>query len=357
VPAGPTVGPWMAGLVVGLTAGLTGGLGVGLVFARWRSPRQLHQLWERPNRLVGVLVSVPGAVLVAAVGSGLTIGLAFGLSSGISSGPVAGVKAGLAPALAATVATGLGVGFAAARRRMPKPSRGVRLQFGLGRLTAGIASGLGVGLAVGLAYGFGYGLASGLAGGLSIGLAAMLEGAPQATEAVSPNAVLRQDRRSAMVVLLAAGVGIGFVFGLGFPLWTALGIGFSTGLGFAVMVTMLRSPWLAYTLARSWLAMRGELPWSLMSFLDDAHNLGVLRQVGTVYQFRHIDLQDRLAGKAPSAPSATAGAAPDNETKGGRSRRRKLRRAWGKIQPRSLSSHMAGGPAHGKEPRLGDTQV
>ena len=31
-----------------------------------------------------------------------------------------------------------------------------------------------------------------------------------------------------------------------------------------------------------------------MGFLDDAHRRGVLRQVGAVYQFRHIELQHRL---------------------------------------------------------------
>lgn len=238
---------------------------------------------------------MPGAVLVSAAGAGLTVGLAFGLSSWISSGPGAAIRAGLAPALSALGATGLGIGFAAARRRMPQPSNGIRVRFSAGRLTAGVAAGLGVGLGVGLAYGPGYGSASGLASGLSIGLAAMLEGSPQVTEAVSPRAVLRNDRRSAVVLLIAAGIGIGFVFGIGFPLGTALAVGLFTGLGFAVMVVMLRSPWLAYTLARCWLALRGELPWSLAGFLEDAHRLGVLRQVGTVYQFRHKNLQDRLA--------------------------------------------------------------
>ncbi|MFD4768727.1 hypothetical protein [Streptomyces niveus] len=33
-----------------------------------------------------------------------------------------------------------------------------------------------------------------------------------------------------------------------------------------------------------------------MSFLQDAHRLGVLRQVGGVYQFRHARLQQRLSG-------------------------------------------------------------
>jgi hypothetical protein len=32
-----------------------------------------------------------------------------------------------------------------------------------------------------------------------------------------------------------------------------------------------------------------------MSFLEDAHRRGVLRQTGAVYEFRHIELQHRVA--------------------------------------------------------------
>jgi hypothetical protein len=34
-----------------------------------------------------------------------------------------------------------------------------------------------------------------------------------------------------------------------------------------------------------------------MGFLADAHQRGVLRQAGAVYQFRHIELQRRLANR------------------------------------------------------------
>ena len=33
-----------------------------------------------------------------------------------------------------------------------------------------------------------------------------------------------------------------------------------------------------------------------MPFLDDAHRLGLLRAVGPLYQFRHVELQAYLAG-------------------------------------------------------------
>lgn len=65
----------------------------------------------------------------------------------------------------------------------------------------------------------------------------------------------------------------------------------------------LVSPVRIYTNARVWLFMRRRAPWRLMSFLADAHRRGVLRQVGAVYNFRHIRLQDRLAARHPLPPS------------------------------------------------------
>jgi hypothetical protein len=37
-----------------------------------------------------------------------------------------------------------------------------------------------------------------------------------------------------------------------------------------------------------------------MEFLADAHQRGILRQAGPIYQFRHIELQHRLAAKKPA---------------------------------------------------------
>jgi hypothetical protein len=59
--------------------------------------------------------------------------------------------------------------------------------------------------------------------------------------------------------------------------------------------------WLTYTRVRVRLALRRQLPWALMSFLGDAHRKGVLRQAGTAYQFRHLELQRRLATR-PKGP-------------------------------------------------------
>jgi len=59
--------------------------------------------------------------------------------------------------------------------------------------------------------------------------------------------------------------------------------------------------------ARTWLALRGRLPRQLMTFLADAHaHRGVLRQVGAVYQFRHIELQRPVTMTAGSPASRLA---------------------------------------------------
>jgi hypothetical protein len=42
------------------------------------------------------------------------------------------------------------------------------------------------------------------------------------------------------------------------------------------------------------LRARRQLPLRLLTFLNDAHRLGIVHQSGPVYQFRHERLQDHL---------------------------------------------------------------
>lgn len=51
--------------------------------------------------------------------------------------------------------------------------------------------------------------------------------------------------------------------------------------------------------------MAGQLPWRLPTFLRDAYDHGVLRQVGPLYQFRHDRLRHYLAGPPPERPVST----------------------------------------------------
>ncbi|RSR93895.1 hypothetical protein EF917_26990 [Streptomyces sp. WAC00469] len=59
------------------------------------------------------------------------------------------------------------------------------------------------------------------------------------------------------------------------------------------------SAWGRLGTARIWLALTGRAPWRLMGFLDEAHRRGVLRQSGAHYEFRHLRLQQSLAGAPP----------------------------------------------------------
>ncbi|MGW4695672.1 NACHT domain-containing protein [Kitasatospora cineracea] len=113
----------------------------------------------------------------------------------------------------------------------------------------------------------------------------------------SPAAALRGGRRRALAVGAAAGWAWCELLSVGpdpEPPWQALG----TGLSSATAV-VLASQWGAYTLARLVLAAAGRLPLRYAAFLAEAHRRGILRQAGSVYQFRHESLRERLAQQAP----------------------------------------------------------
>jgi hypothetical protein len=74
-----------------------------------------------------------------------------------------------------------------------------------------------------------------------------------------------------------------------------------------VICSFAFAAWPSYGVVRIWLALRRKLPWRLMDFLADAHTRGVLRQAGAVYQFRHIELQHRLANRDASERGVSPG--------------------------------------------------
>ncbi|PRY41538.1 NACHT domain-containing protein [Umezawaea tangerina] len=131
------------------------------------------------------------------------------------------------------------------------------------------------------------------------------------TEITSPTELLRTDRRTAVRQGLVVGVGGSAVFWLMLLLAFEPAFGvpfevvFSGGLwfpGFLTLAVMGLLIWLLFVtvwgpwlLARLWLPLTGRLPSTVLAFLDDAHQRGVLRQSGGVYQFRHARLRDYLA--------------------------------------------------------------
>lgn len=165
----------------------------------------------------------------------------------------------------------------------------------------------------------GSGLVIGFATLLVIGVVCLLRSPVDPRAIVSPDDLLRVDRTTALSQGLV--VGLGGTLSVGSMLWltieiiyglgtggAAAWIGFGIGGTIAAMIgwVYLYTVWGPWLLARVWLALRGRLPWSVMSFLADAYRRGVLRQSGGVYQFRHARLQEHLINTASDAAQPDA---------------------------------------------------
>ncbi|MFD4763892.1 helix-turn-helix domain-containing protein [Streptomyces sp. NPDC058439] len=246
-----------------------------------------------------------------AVVRGLLVGVLHGLAAGTLFGLVywhASARAALRPS---PVRMRLGIGT-------PTTRRNARIRFLIGLLggAAGMALLIlvdeGLVAPLGLADGQGASIAAGLVFvvpialsiGLVFGLIALFEAPVRTETVVSPADLLHIDRRNVAYHLLTwtlvLGIGVGLVNGIvygplrGFEVGLVFGLegAFGAGLGYGLSLTAW-GQWVA--LARIWLPLTGQLPWALIAFLDDAHQRGVLRQVGAVYQFRHAWIQNHLS--------------------------------------------------------------
>ncbi len=136
--------------------------------------------------------------------------------------------------------------------------------------------------------------------------------------AASPAIVLQRDRTAFLASGLGLGLALGFVIGLEQSLtlgstghslgaWYGAKIGLTTFVAVGLVFGVIQAMWGPFSVTRAFLAASRRLPWRLMTFLHDAHtHRGVLRQVGAVYQFRHVELQRRLAISAATAATRIA---------------------------------------------------
>ncbi|MGX1885828.1 NACHT domain-containing protein [Streptomyces sp. NPDC055287] len=145
----------------------------------------------------------------------------------------------------------------------------------------------------------GIGVLFGVVGGCASGVYRALNMSSDVIRSTGPRSTLRTDRsatfvRAAIVSVVAGGVCLVLISALGrdgFPatvhtqLWLPLGTS-----------ALALSAWGRLGVTRIWLAVTGRAPWRLMGFLEEAHRRGVLRQSGAHYEFRHLRLQQRLAG-------------------------------------------------------------
>ncbi|MEH6373471.1 NACHT domain-containing protein [Streptomyces sp. KLMMK] len=146
-----------------------------------------------------------------------------------------------------------------------------------------------------------FGVLIGAIGGCASGVYRALSTPSDTLRAAGPQSTLRTDRaatkaRSAIAAVLAGGVCLALIPVVGnggalgtmhTELWVPLGTS-----------SLALSAWGRLGTARIWLAVTGRAPWRLMAFLEEAHRRGVLRQSGAHYEFRHLRLQQRLAGAA-----------------------------------------------------------
>ena len=326
LPASVAVGVLM-GLVFGPVAGLGSGLLVAVVSGisphvltveAWLTGR--FNSWTQPSTAQSGIRRAFGAL--AGLGEKVAIERRIALTLGRFTALIAGIAAGLttkgeddlfrvvAHGLGVALAVGLAVGlFTISPRVTPsevqfEARRGVRVflrHVGIGVL-AGLGSGVAFGLLLGSAFGITVGVALGLSTGLIDGLSVWLDVPADVTRARSPMSTRRDDRRASIARSVVVGVTIGVTSGIAFGLAEGPGKGVLYGIAFGAAYAaadayfgLISTVSGRYVIARTWLALAGRLPWHLMAFLDDAHEHGVLRRAGAVYQFRHTRLQERLA--------------------------------------------------------------
>lgn len=272
---------------------------------------------------------------------GLTAGfigwLAFGLTYGLASGLLFGLTFGLLGWLRARQIAESAIrdlpGYAdlRLRHRWTDLIHKLASRFTFG-LSAGLSAGLAVGIASGPMHGLGAKLIGGLIAGFTFGLMTMLMGglmewaeAPaSAARATTPTASWKADRNlnllrigtSMLAIGLSLGLNVGFLYGFSAGLTSGLTGGISGGLalGLAGGLTVgNHRAWLAYLVATCWLAWKKLLPRNMVAFLDDCHQIGLLRAIGPLYQFRHAEFQDYLVSNYQRTYETGGGRGPQRE--------------------------------------------
>ncbi|MER6086644.1 NACHT domain-containing protein [Streptomyces bluensis] len=189
---------------------------------------------------------------------------------------------------------------------------------------------------------------------------------PADPESRTPRALLRDDRRAALLLGPVAlpnadGVLSGHKAVLGV---TALVVGswslgrgaelmsswhwlllLALGMAAATVWSVAASAWARYGVVRCWLAWRGLLPWRLTHFLEYALEHGVLRSSGGYYRFRHLELQNELADSVDVASDVASSASSDLLASSAASVPRALSASLAASVPSALSASLAGSPA------------
>lgn len=171
------------------------------------------------------------------------------------------------------------------------------------------------GFVVGLVVGGAFGLVMGLAVGLGALWVIPIASSPSAGAASSYRVDLRSCIVSGLLTGLAgglaAGLGAGLKFGPVFGLEAAIAFGLGSGL--TILLLASRAP--SVKITELLLMLQGKGRVRFMHLLEQAVSRQVLRQAGTVYQFRHAELQDLLNVTSINQPDKIAGVLQPSATK------------------------------------------
>jgi hypothetical protein len=259
--------------------------------------------WQLP-------LAVPGVVFAAAALIRAVFGVAIGIMFGVLIGGVFGGGTGITVGVLVGLLSGIASVAVRARRGLPPPARGIRLRkpsrdtlafAAWNMVLSGVVIGAFFSAVAGAFAGALVGALAAIYAGFRAVYAEQLLDPGDLSSAASPLAVLVRDRRTGAVFGILSGVYAGLFYGVLIGARTEALFGVIAGIVSGALTIGTTSTYLAawpyYEIARMLLTLRRRLPWPLMSFLADAHRRGVLRQVGAVYQFRHIELQHRLANR------------------------------------------------------------
>jgi hypothetical protein len=210
-------------------------------------------------------VNLGGIEIGLAIAFGIVIGLAIGLVA-LHDGPMIG--------------------------RMRPPSVGEAFA----GLAAGGVSGLGVWIVVGGPLGLIVGLVAGVGFTLTY---AWTHPSPRPYQEVSAAASYAADRRASQIFGAIGGISTGLGFGISGYLSLGLHRGLTIGIASAILSgvagAVTTSQAIALRITALGLITRGIVCWQPIKRLEGAYHRRILRQVGTVYQFRHDELSRYLS--------------------------------------------------------------
>jgi hypothetical protein len=275
-------------------------------FAQQREPTRNFKWWQ-----LRASISLPGIRVVAGVVAGAIFGLA--LRPLAVTVPICAVIGGLLFLLGEDAVPPPRYANLRLRHRGPELRKNLLSSFKY-TATVGLVAMLAFSPFVGIKTAWTLGLTFVIAGGIAYTLSDSIATPTYSDNRPStPQSTLRSDRIMTGVHILAVGISVTLALWVAFPFRSAVAIGAAFalvgGLGSVLKIPLPRrkpfpipfgftemgTAWANFIPTRIIFAARRKFPWRLMSFLDDCYRLQLLKQEGARYQFRHYELQKRLA--------------------------------------------------------------